>query len=484
MSVRNQFLSGLKWTALGRVATQVVTWFITIYVMRLVAPEDYGLMALASIFSAFFGLVAEIGLGSALVRMKDVSPSQLRQIQGIVVLSNTVVFGLMAAAVAPFAAAFFDDQRLQLVIRVIALQFLASAFSVVPAAMLAREMAFRARAVVDFVSSLGGALLTLWLAYLGYGVFALAWGSVTSALLRTLGLNRLSPFHELPLFRFSGCGELFHFGRNVAQSQFIWFFYTQADSFIVGKLLGKHELGIYSVSMELASLPAARVSAILNQLAAPTLAKVSREGTSVAPYMIKGFRILGLFAFPVLWGISSVSPELIRVLIGETWRESVVPLSLLCLMMPLRILSVYLSAGVQAVGRADIAFRNICTTAVTMCIAFVVACRFGLVALSLTWVTVFPVVFWANLTRATPHLDLTNRDLTTAVLPSLVASSAMYACVAFVRTVLPWTPPTNLVMLVLTGVATYVTASFAINRRGIMETIDLIFSSRSRARNT
>ena len=67
MTLRSQVLAGLKWTVLGRLSSQVVTWAITIYVIRLLSPEDYGLMALEAIFSALFALVAEIGLGPTLV---------------------------------------------------------------------------------------------------------------------------------------------------------------------------------------------------------------------------------------------------------------------------------------------------------------------------------------------------------------------------------------------------------------------------------
>lgn len=474
MSIRTQLLTGLKWTVVGRVATQVVTWTITLYVMRLVAPDDYGLMALAAIFSTFFSLVAEIGLGSALVRSRDITQRQLRQIFGIVLLSNAAVFALMATVVAPLAADFFGDSRLLPVVRVISLQFLPAAFAVVPAAMLAREMAFGGRAAVDFASSLGGALLTLVLAHLGHGVFALAWGSVACAAIRSVGLNALSPSVGLPVFRFAGCGDMFHFGRNVAQTQFVWFFYSQADSFIVGKLLGKHDLGIYSVSMELASLPAARVSAILNQLATPALSKLYREGKAIGPYLTKGMRAVSLFAFPVMWGISCVAPELVDVILGPTWEQATVPLALLCLMMPLRILSVFLASALQSVGRADVGFRNICATAVAMCSAFVVTYRFGLVGLSLSWVIVFPAVFWFNLTRSCPHLGVSLKGVFSTFFPSAVASSAMYAVVGLVRGLLPWPPWANLMLLVVAGAASYIAASCIINRQGMTEAIDLV----------
>lgn len=474
MSLRSQFLTGLKWTVIGRFATQVVTWAITIYVMRLVAPDQYGLMALASIFSSFFGLLSEIGLGSALVRTKDVSDRQLRQIFGIVLLSNIVVLALMTMVAAPLASAFFESPDLLPVIQVIALQFVPAAFAVVPSALLAREMSFGGRAIVDFSASLGGSLLTLGMAYYGYGVYALAWGSIAIAVIRAIGLNFLVRPVGMPIFEFSGCGEMFHFGRNVAQHQFVWFFYSQADSFIVGKMLGGHALGIYSISMELASLPAARISAVLNQVGTPALSKVHREGGKVGSYLLKGMRTLSLFAFPVMWGISCVAPELVKTLLGQTWEEAIVPLAMICLMMPLRVLSVFVAGGLQSVGRADVGFRNICTTAIVMCIAFIVAYRYGLVALSLSWVFVFPIVFFWNLHRSSPHLEVPTRALIATMLPSLLCSTVMYGAVAATRYISTLSSLENLVLLILTGAVSYGLAAWVVNRQGLLEVLNIV----------
>lgn len=474
MSLRTKVLRGLKWTVFGRLASQIVTWAVTIYVIRLLNPEDYGLMSLATIFSALFAMVAEIGLGPALVQSKEVPPERLRQIFGIVILTNGAACLLMAAVIAPLVAAFFGEIRLELVVQVIALQFLPAAFAVVPAALLDREMKFRGRAIADLSATIGGAIVTLILAYMGYGVFALAWGSVSLATIRAAGLNLARPFLNAPSFRFAGCGSMFKFGRNVAATQLTWFIYSQADSFIVGKFLGKHDLGIYSVSMDLASLPAARASAILHQLAFPSLAMIQRDSGAIGPYLMKSIRGVNLLSFPVMWGISSVAPELVQTLLGEKWLEAVIPLALLCLIMPLRVISPLLHAGLYAVGRADTSFRITFITACVMCAAFLFSAQFGLIGLSLAWLLVFPGIFVFNLLRATKHLKVTVKEIATALARPALVSGLMYGAVALVRQELQWTPLVNLVTLILVGAIVYALLSFLFNRETMMETLNLI----------
>lgn len=442
--------------------------------MRLVGPEDYGLMALAAIFSAFFALLSELGLGSAVVRSQDIEPRQLRQIFGIVLLSNTSICILVAFFIAPLASSFFGEARLELVLQVIVLQFLPAAFGVVPAALLTRDMKFQGRAVVDFASSFGGALITLAMAHWGYGVFALAWGSVAIAAIRAVGLNTLSPFVEMPLFQFSGSGTLLNFGRNVVQTQFLWFFYSQADAFIVGKVLGKHDLGIYSVSMDLASLPASRVSGILNQVVFPTLSKIQRDGGTIGKPLLKGMRGVSLLSFPVMWGISSVSPELIQAFLGEKWLEAILPLSLLCLIMPLRVLSPLMHNGLYAVGRADVSFQITGVTAAVMCSAFLVGVQFGLIGLSLAWVLVFPVVFMFNLLRAGKYLNLGAMEIISTLFRPALASGLMFVAVTITRQVLPWSHLFNLMILVMAGMFTYSLFTFTFNSEGLQDARNMI----------
>ncbi len=469
MSIRNQVLTGLKWTLLGRLASQLLTWIVTIYVIRLLNPEDYGLMALATIFSALFTLVAEIGLGATLIQTKDLPIEKIRQIFGLVVLSNGLVCILMAAIVAPLAALLFAEERLLLLIQIIALQFIPAAFSVVPAAMLERELKFRGRSISDFCANIGGALVILTLAVFNYGVFALAWGSVLIAVIRTIGLNIAYPLLFKPSFNFSGCRAFLNFGGNVALTQFVWFLYTQADAFIIGKLLGKHDLGIYSVSLDLASLPTARASASLNQVVFPVLSKIQREGGSVGLYIKKGLRILCILTFPIMWGISSVSPEIVRALLGEKWLEAVLPLSLLCLIMPLRVLTVLVSAGLQSAGRADIGFRNICTSAVIMCSALVIGAQFGLAGVSLTWLIVFPIAFLINLHRSSKYVGLNTTDLLIPMARPALACGLMYASIALVRPILPWSSIVNLFLLIVIGAIIYIIFTILLNREGLAE---------------
>ena len=442
--------------------------------MHMLVPEDYGLVAMATIFSGLFSLVAEIGLGSSLVQTKEISTRQLRQVFAAVLLSNFSIFVFLSLVVAPLAASFFSEPRLERILPVVALQFIPAAFSVLPGAMLDRELSYRGRSLMDFLSSLSGGLLTLGLAFAGYGAWSLAWGTVLSASLNALGLNYLKPIKEYPLFDFSGSGPIFRFGRDVAANQLAFYFYSQADALIVGKLLGRHALGLYSVSMDLASLPASRIAAILNKVAFPSMSMVKRSGGQVNIYILKSMRGISLVSFPVMWGISSVSPEIVDGFLGSNWSNATTALSILSLIMPLRVLGPIIHGGLQSVGRADVSFRNTLWTGIVMCVAFVFGCQFGLIGVALAWLTAFPCAFLANVRRARAHLDITVREVTAALWKPMMASALMYAAVAFTRHNLALQSLHLLAILIVVGGATYIAGSLVFNRKGVDEIVGLI----------
>lgn len=444
--------------------------------MRLLAPDDYGLIAMATLFSGLFAVVAEIGMGSSIIQSKDVSSTQIRQVYGVVILSNLAIFLLLALVIAPLATLFFAEPRVESVIRVVALQFIPAIFTVIPSAMLDRDMEYRGRAAVDFTSTLGGALITLALAYRGYGAFALAWGPVVAGSLRVIGLNWIKPYRELPSFDFSGVGHMLRFGRDVAANRLVYYFYSQADAFIVGKLLGKYDLGLYSVSMNLASMPASRLAVTIDQVAFPALSKVKREGGDVSQYVLGSLRCVSLLSFPVMWGMSSVAPGLVDVLLGENWIAATTALTLLCLVMPLRVLGPILHASLQSVGKANVSFKNTYTTAIAMCIAFIVGCQFGLTGLAVAWVVAFPLSFILTIFRAAPHLGLTLAGMLLALYRPMLVSGIMYGAVAGVRQSVTLPALHSLLILIAVGVVTYVIFSLVLNREGVNEALRLLRS--------
>jgi len=442
--------------------------------MRLLSPHDYGLMEMAAVLIAFLTMMNELGLGAALIQRKDMDEGMMRQIFGLLLIINASFFFLSLSA-APLAADFFKEQRLIPVIRLLSVQFVMASFVIIPQSLIDREMLFKEKSIVELVSAIAGSLATLPLALSGWGVWSLVWGSLTLNLFRTVGLNLVRPYLKLPHFSFKGIGQAISFGGYVTIARILRFFYSQTDMIIVGKFLGRQLLGFYSVAMTLASLPMEKVSGIINQVAFPAFASIQTDIQKVSSHFLRSVRIMSLLAFPILWGISSIAPEFINLLLGKKWSVAIVPLQILSLVIPVRMVSNLMSPALLGLGRADTNFLNVINASLTLPFGFLVGCHWGIIGVSIAWSSIFPIVFIFNLSRTARILKIKVRDVIGEMASPVVAAIAMYISVSLIKLFIPeFDYMVSLTASVVVGVVIYGAMVITLDRDGCLEVLDMM----------
>lgn len=473
MNLRSQALSGFRWTASVRLLSQVITWAITIVVIRLLSPADYGLLAMATVFIELLFMLSEFGLGPALVQKTNLDERTLRQTFGVVLLIN-LTLSTVLIVLAPLIGAFFAEPRVVLVVQVLALQFVISAFSVIPNVLLQRRMEFRNRSLMDLTGAVIASLTTLAMAFAGAGVWALVVGSMVGQIWRTVVVNFLAPYLHRPELSLKGMRSLLTFGGNLTATGLFGTFFNQIDVIICAKILGNDVLGFYSVGVQLASMPSQKIAGLVNQVAFPTFSRMQHDVRKVGENVLLGIRLLSFFAFPVMWGVSSIAPEIVAVVLGEKWMPAVVPLQVLALIIPLRIAGGFVAVATQGMGRADIVLRNTIWAAVTAPpLLFVGAYMGGLNGLTLVWLLLSPSLFLLNMKRCAPAIGLRATQIYSALLPATAAGVMMYATVLMARFILGnwYSGALRMGALIVVGAVTYCMVSFLLNRKGAMEVL-------------
>ena len=210
-----------EWTAGAKLSGQIITWGITLWVMRLLSPGDYGLLAMAMVFVTFLLMMAEAGLGSALVQKQDVDEAQLRQAFGVIIVVNLSLLAVLNL-LAPAIAGFFEDDRLLPILRALSLYFLIIAMGVIPDVILQRKLEFKKRSLIDLTAAVFSGILTLVLAFAHYGIWALISGTLFGGLWRAAAASVTVHFRLLPSFSFQGMRSLLSFGGNVTMVVNAW----------------------------------------------------------------------------------------------------------------------------------------------------------------------------------------------------------------------------------------------------------------------
>jgi O-antigen/teichoic acid export membrane protein len=438
-------------------------------------------MAMAMVVVGLLQLINELGLTAGLIQRRTVERAAVRSIFGLAILVNIGLFLLLASTSKWVAVSLFKEPELQPLLAVLAIDLLLSSFALIPTAKLSREMNFRARGLVELATMFAASLTTLTLAISGVGVWALVIGHLTGQTVRVTALNVAARVWIPPSFRLRGVGELLRFGSLVTGERVLWYFYSQADVFLVGRVLGSHILGFYSVAMHLASLPMQKIAGILNEVGFAAFAKIQDDPVAVAENYLKAVRAVVFFAVPVFFGISAVAPEIIRVLLGTRWLPATVPLTILSVIGPLRMISSLGSPALFGIGRPDVSLVNLVIATIVMPTSFVIGLRGGLVGVSVAWLIAYPIVFIVFHLRSLRVLQVRYADFVRAIRGPVLAGGGMYLSVLVTRRLLDWTDLTTAArfpLLVAGGAFVYGSCMFFGQHARVREVIDVFFRRR------
>ncbi|HSB40595.1 MAG TPA: oligosaccharide flippase family protein, partial [Methylomirabilota bacterium] len=199
MDVGDKVITALRWSAAARLTGSLLSWAMTIFVIRLLSPSDYGVLAMAIILPSVLYLLNDLGLDVVLVQ-RQVSDQILgRQVFGVVIVLNLLCAGILVAG-APLVAGFFDEATVVPVMHLLSLQFIMFIFDTLPRAKLEQRLDFRGQSIVSVIATWLGGLATLILAWTGFGVWSLVWGRLVLTAATTIGFNALAPSFIWPIF--------------------------------------------------------------------------------------------------------------------------------------------------------------------------------------------------------------------------------------------------------------------------------------------
>ena len=463
--MKDRIAKSVFWMTWSRVALQGISLLSTIMVARLLSPTDYGLMALAGIWTGTIAVLAELGLGAAIVQFRDLDDRELNTCFWLTMSLAGLGYAALYMA-SPVLATWFDSPRLSAVLRVAGLALPLVALRVVPDGLLRRQIA------LDRVSraEVAGALVTipvvLGLAWRGAGVWALVAGSLTAPLIQTsfnFALVRWRPGLQIGGEKVKG---ILHYSLAILGTRLCWAVYEQADSFVLGKVSGADVLGFYSMAKQLALLPVEKVSGMVNQLATPVMAELQSDREALRATFLKGVRLVAWTAFPLCIGMMMIARDLVETVLTEKWISAVPVIQVLCLYALIRSLAVLLPPVLMAHFRGRFLLIYSAVLLTVMPVAFWIGgVLWGAVGVAIAWLVVYPAVLVSMVREALSEIELSITALGTHLWPPCAATLVMSATVLLTD----WTASSwrhdlvvaRLTLVILLAVAVYGATLFA-----------------------
>jgi len=408
-SLKSKFIQSLLWLGTGSLAIQVISWGATVLVIRLLSPADYGLMAMSAIVISFLLMICDLGMGGAIIRTEQIDKRQLRQILGIIFCINIAAF-IFTYLSAPLVAAFFGEPRVTSIVRWLSVNFILISFYIVPQSICMKEMAYKKKTQIDVTARILSSMMTLGLAFYGYGVWSLVISEIALHLIKLIGFNVFMRSVIVPVFSLRGVGRFIQFGALLTVDRILYWAYGHLDGVILGRLLGKELLGLYSVALNLASIPMDKFLPVLTQVSFSAYSRIQSDSQKLKNGLLNVTHAVAFIVFPVSWGMIAVAPEAIPLLLGQKWASIVLPFQLISIVLPLKALSSILPPALFAIGRPAVNIVNMAISVCIMSVAFLVGVQKGLVGVCLAWVIAYPMVFVIINKRALDalHIPLTS----------------------------------------------------------------------------
>jgi O-antigen/teichoic acid export membrane protein len=469
---------GAAWAVLQSGGKHFIDLAVFLMLAKLIAPEAFGLVALAGAFIVLVNVLAEMGFGEALVQRDRLDPEHLSTAFWCTLGAGALIGAAMFAC-APALARAAGRPELTTIVRAMTPLFLIQALTVVPQALMQRQFGFRALALRALAGSIVGGGLGVALAWHQADAWSLVAQQLCAGSVGLAGLWLQSAWRPSFTFSMRHARELLGFGRNVVMARALNVAASKADDLIVGLVLGPVALGFYSV--------ACRMLLALEQLFcqgvdAVALSAFSRAGSRLGELrwlFLAATRITAALALPVFAGVMYAAPELVQAVVGPQWMPSVPILQILLVAGFMHTLMHFNHAVFKACGRPELSVRIAAMSTLLNVVTLLIAVQFGVVAVAVSYVARSVLIAPIGLWLVCRLVGLPLADYLRPLLPPFVALALGAAVAGLTRfEVVDWFVPTVTVLVSLAFGAAVYAASLAWLARSTLGTRQMLMRLR------
>jgi len=456
---------------------RVISIVSGILLARILDPKDFGIVALAQVVLGTTNLFSGFGLGAAIVQSQEDRGKVAYQAFVVTAISGLLLFALIFLNAGLFAG-FLESTQVTTVLQWMSLTVLLGAWSIVPEALLQKELLFGRISGVVVVAELLYVGIALSLAYLGAGLWSLVYASVARSGMTLALLWLFCPGWEwLKPKRWDGTlmRSLLRFGVHSTGGGVVTFFYSIIDNLIVGKWLGTDALGFYSKAYDFTRRTVDQLTNVVGAVLLPSYAKIQSDSPRLSRAYLKSLRLISFLVVPVSAGLFITGPEMVKTLLGEKWVPMVATFQILALAALVKPLSATTSALFLSIGRPVYNLRAGLVVVAIMLPLIVLLLGFGIEGVALAVLCAQIGGFAYNMVQVRSVLKDTASKMLTAIAPALGAGASMVVVIALLKAPLRGMAGggMTLTVLVLTGAVVYGGLLFLLQRELVIELLHL-----------
>jgi lipopolysaccharide exporter len=448
--------TGLTWTLTALISTRLVTLIGLAVLARLLAPQDFGLLAFALAYMTYITALGDLGTGMALIYWPS-RTNDAAQVTFVVSVAMGWIWMAATILLAPAIAAFFESPAGAPILAAIALSLPLQALGSTHEALCRKSLRFRAWLVPELALATGKAAVSIALALGGFGVWSLVWGHLAGHLLRTVLLWAIVPWRPTLRIPWDLFGPMFVYGRSIVAVNALSAVVHHADLLIVARLLGITALGFYQMAAKIPEMTITLLVRAVSYVLFPALSHVHAQGRNPAETYLATLRGVGLVTIPAAVMLVMMAEPLVLILFGATWIPSVPVVQALAVVTCLRALGTHAGDLLKASGRPGTLVVLAAVKATLLIPALAVAARGGMVAVGLVMAGVTAVTMTVDVAVACAYTRISVRSVLASLRAGAVGGLGVFGGLVVVDAGLPATSASTAVAVSLAAaLATYV----------------------------
>lgn len=329
-SLKSQAVKGVVWSAVERFSVQGIQFVLSIIIARLVAPSEYGLIAMLGIFLAIAQTFIDSGFSNALIQKKDRTEEDFSTVFYFNIVVSLVVYLILFLS-APYIALFYKEPLLDIITKWVGLNIIISALSIVQRAKLTIQLNFKTQAKASLIAVVISGICGITMAYYGYGVWALVCQSLLNNLLSTLLLWVFARWMPAFIFSWQSFKGLFSFGSKLLLSGLLHTIYLNLYTLVIGRRYSATDVGYYNRSYSIAQYPSVNIVGVITRAIYPIQCEMQHDEERLCSSFIQYLRMSCYIIFPLMIGLAVLSKPMVLILLTDKWAFMSDLLSILCI---------------------------------------------------------------------------------------------------------------------------------------------------------
>ncbi|WP_262148720.1 lipopolysaccharide biosynthesis protein [Chryseobacterium foetidum] len=328
MKTKNKIASGFAWSSIENISLQGVRFANGIFLARILAPSDYGIIGMLTVFMVFSEIIINSGFTAALIQKKDRKEIDYSTVFFFNIAISISVY-LLLFILSPKIAEFYNMQDLEKITKYVAIPLIFNALCNVQYTRFQIYLNLKTPALISIICAVIQGLVGLSLAYNGYGVWSLIYSNIFGAVIRCIFLWIFSNWKPIFMFSLSSFKGLFDFGSKLLGVSLMEAAYTNIYSIVIGKFYNASTLGLFTRAQGYAFLPTSIITSLISKVTYPSFCSIHDEKDLFENYK-KMIGTVSFVTFPIMIFLAVLAKPLIIFFITEKWIASAVLLQILC----------------------------------------------------------------------------------------------------------------------------------------------------------